>query len=176
MDWRNDITYGATKFEEHYWGSGNVIYSFSRGEGIYNYIDSEVFYKEFSYDDYGGEGFEEYNMGGLIGFVMELLGKISNEIHNPNLCHIKMKSLRHFKTNEDFLNLIEEWAKEYGLSCNEKIYRDEYLELHTQDTNYSVIFIQLEYFSLTTSICYIALIHIFSKVGIHYRWKYDRSV
>jgi hypothetical protein len=28
-----------------------------------------------------------------------------------------MKSLRHFKTNEDFLNLVEEWAKEYGLRC-----------------------------------------------------------
>ena len=115
LDWRNEITYGATKFEELYWGDKNVLYSFSeRGS---NYIDSKVFYEEFSNYDYGGEGLEEYNMGGLIGFVMELLGKISNEIQNPNLCHIKMKSLRHFKTNEDFLNLIEEWAKEYGLSC-----------------------------------------------------------
>jgi len=48
---------------------------------------------------------------------MELLGKISNMILNPNLCHIKMKSLRHFKTNEEFLNLIEEWAREYRLKC-----------------------------------------------------------
>jgi hypothetical protein len=125
LDWRNEITYGATKFEELYWGNGNAIYSFSRGEGIYNYIDSEVFYKEFSNDDYGGEGLEEYNMGILIKFIIELLGKISNKVHNPNLCHIKMKSLRHFETNDDFLSLIEEWAKEYGLSCNEKIYRDE---------------------------------------------------
>lgn len=125
LDWRNDITYGATKFEELYWKSGNAIYSFSCAEGNKNYIDPEVFYKEFGNHDYGGEGIEEYNMGGLIGLVMELLGKISNEIHNPNLCHIKMKSLRHFKTNDDFLNLVEEWAKEYGLSCNEKNYCDE---------------------------------------------------
>lgn len=125
LDWRNEITYGATRFEELYWGSGNAIYSFSRGEGIYNYIDSEVFYEEFGNDDHGGEGLEEYNMGILIKFIIELLGKISNKVHNPNLCHIKMKSLRHFETNDDFLSLIEEWAKEYGLSCNEKIYRDE---------------------------------------------------
>lgn len=117
LDWRNEITYGATKFEELYWKSENAIYSFSRGEGSINYIDSEVFYKEFNNDDYGGEGLEEYNMGLLIRFVIELLSKISNEILKPDLCHIKMKSLRHFKTNDDFLNLVEEWTKEYGLRC-----------------------------------------------------------
>lgn len=121
LDWRNDITYGATKFEELYWESENAIYSFSRSEGIHNYIDPEVFYKEFNNDDYGGEGLEEYKIGRLIKFIIELLGKISNKIYNPNLCHIKMKSLRHFETNNDFLNLIEEWAKDYGLSCNENI-------------------------------------------------------
>lgn len=117
LDWRNEITYGATKFQELHWGDRHALYSFSRGEGKRNYIDSEVFYKEFNQYDYGGEGLEEFNMGCLIRFIIELLGNISNEINNPRLCHIKMKSLRHFKTNDDFLNLIEEWTKEYGLSC-----------------------------------------------------------
>jgi len=121
LDWRNEITYGATKFEELDWGKINALYSLNSGEGIYNYIDPEIFYTELNNDDYGGEGLEEYGMGQLIGFVMELLGKISNQIQNPNLCYIKMKSLRHFKTNDDFLNQIEEWAKEYGLSCNAKM-------------------------------------------------------
>ena len=116
LDWRNEITYGATKFEELYWGERHALYDFSRGEGSSNYIDPDIFDKEFNSYDYSGEGLEEYWMGQLIGFVMELLGRISNKIQNPNLCHIKMKSLRHFKTNEDFLNQIEEWAKEYGLN------------------------------------------------------------
>jgi hypothetical protein len=115
LDLRNEITYGATKFEELDWRENDIRYSF--GEGSYNYIDPEVYSREYNSYDFGGEGSEEYGMGLLIGFVMELLGKISNEIHKPNLCHIKMKSLRHFKTNDDFLNLIEERAKEYGLRC-----------------------------------------------------------
>jgi hypothetical protein len=115
LNLRNEITYGATKFKELDWRENDILYSFN--EGNYNYIDPEVYSLEYNSVDFGGEGSEEYGMELLIGFVMELLGKISNEIQNPNLCHIKMKSLRHFKTNEDFLNLIEEWAKEYGLSC-----------------------------------------------------------
>jgi len=115
LDWRNEITYGATKFQELYWGDKHVFYSF--GEGRINYSDPEVFYKKLDQYDYDGKGLEEYNMGCLIGFVIELLGKISTEINDPSLCHIKMKSLRHFKTNDDFLDLIEERAKEYGLSC-----------------------------------------------------------
>lgn len=118
LDWRNDITYGATKFEELDWGSGNAIYSFIRAEGNKNYIDPEVFNEEFSNYDYGGEGLEEYNMGALINFTMELLGKISNKIHNPNLCHVKMNSLRNLKTNDDFLDKIEEWAIKHGLTCD----------------------------------------------------------
>jgi hypothetical protein len=116
LEWRNSITYGATKFDELFYAKGyNIPVQRAFYEGEMNFIDEDVFNSVASTEDFDGTGVEECAMGKLIEFVMEMMGKIRAEI-DYNLCFIRMDNLRLLKTNADTFDTIESWVHKYGLN------------------------------------------------------------
>lgn len=119
LDDRNNITYGATGFDElYYTPESNYPIRRAYYEGEKNFIDPDVFRHESNVEFFDGTGVEEAGLGALIMFVIELLGSISKSIKNgSNICYIRKETFQLLKTNPKALDKIIEWSNKYGLNC-----------------------------------------------------------